>query len=395
MSSKTKLLMNRLSLSILVLAGFLVPPACKSHTTNSINQVSAASPGSGNPTATSIAARSTPSCLPDFPYKGGWLGGDAIYSVDLGGNPARTLWLFGDTFVNLSNPNERTGGVMIDTTIGISTCIGGKFDIEYHWRQKQDGSGEPEAFFDGYGESTWPGDGIVLDGKLYIFGMHVRKDPEIPSGFEIQNSRLLIVTNYQESPEKWEIKAHDLQTGPDILAGVSVLVDKNYLLLYSSLNKAKGQPMALMRCPINQIETCKPELLTEKGWAPHDGDVTKAKILLPGASTEFSVDKFESGYLVVYNSVKDFPFATDMNAAYSKAPEEAFGNPILIKKLPTQQEMNATEGYCYATKEHPHLRIGKMATITFVCNSFKFFEETVKDLNIYKVQVLAKVIKLP
>ena len=34
---------------------------------------------------------------PDFPYSGGWLGGDAAYSIAI--DPRTTLWLFGDSFV--------------------------------------------------------------------------------------------------------------------------------------------------------------------------------------------------------------------------------------------------------------------------------------------------------
>jgi hypothetical protein len=34
---------------------------------------------------------------PDFPYREGWLGGDAAYSIPIA--PDTSLWLFGDSFV--------------------------------------------------------------------------------------------------------------------------------------------------------------------------------------------------------------------------------------------------------------------------------------------------------
>ena len=37
-------------------------------------------------------------CLPVFPDKDGWYGGDGAYSIKL--NQERTLWLFGDTFAS-------------------------------------------------------------------------------------------------------------------------------------------------------------------------------------------------------------------------------------------------------------------------------------------------------
>jgi hypothetical protein len=37
-------------------------------------------------------------CLPSFPDKDGWYGGDGAYAIGLDGG--RVLWLFGDTFVS-------------------------------------------------------------------------------------------------------------------------------------------------------------------------------------------------------------------------------------------------------------------------------------------------------
>jgi hypothetical protein len=38
-------------------------------------------------------------CLPSFPDKDGWYGGDGAYSIKL--DDKRVLWLFGDTFVSM------------------------------------------------------------------------------------------------------------------------------------------------------------------------------------------------------------------------------------------------------------------------------------------------------
>src|SRR5688572_22589904 len=48
----------------------------------------------------------TSACMPSFPYKDGWLGGDAGYSIALA--PGKSLWLFGDSFVGKSG-STRSG----------------------------------------------------------------------------------------------------------------------------------------------------------------------------------------------------------------------------------------------------------------------------------------------
>ena len=61
-------------------------------------------------------------CLPAFPDKDGWYGGDGAYSIKLDGD--RTLWLFGDTFVaNEEGRKDRVDmDVILGTTLAISTC---------------------------------------------------------------------------------------------------------------------------------------------------------------------------------------------------------------------------------------------------------------------------------
>ncbi|HEU4418198.1 MAG TPA: hypothetical protein VFT55_04625, partial [Planctomycetota bacterium] len=46
-----------------------------------------------------------------------WLGGDAAYSVDLGGD--RILWLFGDSFVATGDRSDRTASVMVRNTVAV------------------------------------------------------------------------------------------------------------------------------------------------------------------------------------------------------------------------------------------------------------------------------------
>ena len=63
-------------------------------------------------------AAAPPTCTPHFPYANGWLGGDAAYSIPIGGT--RSVWLFGDTFVGEPGGLNRQGSEFIHNSIAVS-----------------------------------------------------------------------------------------------------------------------------------------------------------------------------------------------------------------------------------------------------------------------------------
>ena len=67
----------------------------------------------------SVALAAESPCRPDFPYRDGWLGADAAYSVPLA--DGRSLWLFGDTFVGAEGARDRSGSAMISNSIALSS----------------------------------------------------------------------------------------------------------------------------------------------------------------------------------------------------------------------------------------------------------------------------------
>ena len=76
-------------------------------------------------------------CLPRFPDKDGWYGGDGAYSIAL--DDRRVLWLFGDTFASDQEGRQDRVGmkVVLGTTLAISTCTAdAQFQIQYFLRKK-------------------------------------------------------------------------------------------------------------------------------------------------------------------------------------------------------------------------------------------------------------------
>ncbi len=111
--------------------------------------------------------RSSPQarCLPDFPDKDGWYGGDGAYSIPL--DEQRTLWIFGDTFVSEeADRKDRIGmDVVLGTTLAVSTCSADhQFSIQYFLKKK---NGKFVSSFGG-DEWLWPQDPFIAHDTLYI-----------------------------------------------------------------------------------------------------------------------------------------------------------------------------------------------------------------------------------
>ncbi|HSR30499.1 MAG TPA: hypothetical protein VLY63_08030, partial [Anaerolineae bacterium] len=97
-----------------------------------------------------------------------WLGSDDAYSVDLGNG--RTLWLFGDTFISRSFLNTRRLSTLIRNSVAIQSGYDpSTASMEFAWRTER---GKPLSFFPEEDDTWfWPGHGIALDGKLFLFLM--------------------------------------------------------------------------------------------------------------------------------------------------------------------------------------------------------------------------------
>ena len=74
-------------------------------------------------------------CIPEFPLKDGWLGGDGAVSISIDKNT--TYFLFSDTYVGKKNQKSRQEKElkMVSNTIAIHKCLpNGKTNIQYFWR---------------------------------------------------------------------------------------------------------------------------------------------------------------------------------------------------------------------------------------------------------------------
>src|SRR5207249_6485136 len=157
-----------------------------------------------------------------------WLGSDDAYSVPLGDD--RTLWLFGDTFVDGST---RRDAAFVRNSIGIQHGNDPtRASIEFGWGRARDGS-----FFEAPdGVWYWPLHGARIGGRLVLFMMQVRspaggdgatgewRRPGALGFFEVFGWAALRLDNPDDEPSQWRVSRIADVTDPIVL-GASVLAD--------------------------------------------------------------------------------------------------------------------------------------------------------------------------
>ncbi len=107
----------------------------------------------------------------------GWTGADGAYTVELADDV--TLWLYSDTWIGDVVDGKHKDATMINNTIALQR---GKdpatASVKFFWQTAKDG--KPAAFIRPTDETGWFWiyDGIVADGKLYLFLMQIIKTDE-------------------------------------------------------------------------------------------------------------------------------------------------------------------------------------------------------------------------
>jgi hypothetical protein len=330
-------------------------------------------------------------CWPAFPYRDGWLGGDAAYSIPL--SPSRTIWLFGDSFVGAPGQRDRQGAAFVHNSIGLSRCeLGGRWQIEYAWGRSLDGSardflerGEPEAWW-------WLFDGFLHEGRLYLGLLEVEHAP--PRGplampFAITGTQLGRIPNPHDDPADWRMEVVVLTPGPAVLTAGAMVLHDGYVFFFNFHDLGDGaHPRSLARLPLRALDGETRDVSNTLQYLARDGawkpgfDSDDARVLMDDAATEMSV-RFHDGLgrwlaLYSYPDVGDaFPETPPADAVWIRTAERLEG-PWSERRLlfrvpeldPAQAGGHDPNTGCYAAKEHPQFSSGRRLAFTYVCNLF-------------------------
>ncbi len=350
----------------------------------------------------------SPACLPSFPYKDGWYGGDGAYSIRL--DDKRILWLFGDTFVSdeAGRQDRVDMKVVLGTTLAISTCTADAgFQIQYYLKKKNG------AFVSSFGEKDWlwPQDPFMADGILYIPLVAIRANPDMqgPFKFKIAGHKFARIKNIGAAhPDQWIINYIDLTPalpkGMMAFATTSV-VHGDHVYFYPFYAVTDVPPGAygniLARIPISGLGNPSNAIryLNKEGRWEKDLTPATAKIVLDAGVSELSVRYHADArkWMAVYMSTRN----NGDELLYQAAdwPEGPWTRPkALIEAIPEVDPKSARydkNNFCYAGKEHIDFARDRSLVVTYVCNSFEDPENNTSFIrkNLFLYRPVVKILK--
>jgi hypothetical protein len=341
------------------------------------------------------AAGAGQQCTPQFPFRDGWFGADAGYSIPLASG--QTLWLFGDSFVGTTKSKDRSGTTMVNSTIGISSCApDGKFTIRYVWAGQD--TQHPQAIFPPVRKQYkyWAMHGFTHGQDVYVALEMIRDRPDLSGALNWEGigTRLVRIRNVERPFAEWKITYFDLYRGK-VFPGIWIVKDAGYVYLFSPTDTGDSQhaPTFLTRFPEAALDA-KPEqikldyLARDDSWkhvGPTGIDFGDAKRVMD--------DPFGAGS-VWYEPTRKYWIAIGQDATFRsnqavlRTAPALFGPWSPTSVIYRMPEANPNshgwdkDTWCYAAMAHPEYERDSQTLITYTCNSSDF-GKVVKNLEIY------------
>lgn len=308
-----------------------------------------------------------------FEQADGWIGADGAYSVAL--SPKRTLWLFSDTWVGKVRDGRRTDATIVNNSVGVQEGAGGHLN----YRIAQGPHGKPMALIvpaDGRGW-FWLQAGAADRGRLTLFLNQVEKtDDKSVFGFRSVALWLGTVADANKSPETWrveQVKMPNAVFSKDrVLAwGAAVLRVGDDLYVYGTdERRGKGpldRQMVVARVPAASVGSVAGWRYFRAGvWGE---DFRRVSPLAGDVATEYSVTAIGQRFLAVYTERGLSPRIVGRMADQPWGP---WSTPFLLYECPDMRRDKKV--FCYAAKAHPALSSDRELVVSYVVNSFDFWQ---------------------
>lgn len=309
-----------------------------------------------------------------------WAGSDCAYSVDLGGG--RSLWLFGDTWIDPTARHSRRGARMIRNSIAIQTGDDpSRASITFYWGSDVDGV--PTDFFPPTGNQWyWPGHGVRVGGRLLLFLGRVRGS-QGGLGFEVGSWNAVMVRNPDAEPPQWEIVPLGTPLNPlGVVVGFAgALLHEEYVYAFGAQEPVKSHPIFVARWPVERVR--QSNLRAPQWWAGadmgwvKDGTPVPRWPLFEDGQSELTIHYDEvSRRFLAFQTVGFGAAELAMRSASELAgPWTA---PTSVYRPPEADRDNVL---IYSAKAHPQLS-GADLVLTYATNLLQF-EAQVADSLIY------------
>ncbi len=321
-----------------------------------------------------------------FEQADGWIGADGAYSVALGDK--RRLWLFSDTWVGRIRDGKRRDATIVNNSVGVQEGPRADSPVKFVVRKKPDG--KAAALFepaDGHGW-FWLQAGVHANKKLYLFLSQIEKtDKTGVFAFRQVGQSLGVIANPDDDPASWRLEQQKLpctifQADRILTFGAAAVQADDYLYLYGTDEdiKSSGRERYLVvaRAAVDHIKDLSSwRFYDGKGWS---ADFRTAQRLVSGMASEGSVSYLPDlkQYVLVYT---EGGLSDRILARTAPQPTGPWSAATVIYRCPEAGWDRKI--FCYAAKAHPTLANGNELIVSYVANSFDFWQAA-SDARIYR-----------
>ncbi|HEX5285277.1 MAG TPA: DUF4185 domain-containing protein [Bryocella sp.] len=308
----------------------------------------------------------------------------------------RDVWIFGDT---LYGPKRSVVGQtprMVHNSLGISTCKGGKWHLQYV--VKHGASGDAQSYFSPL-DSThwyWAMDGFYSNGDLWVTLLCIRHSSKhAAAGFDFETcgSDLAQVSHLERNPQQWEVTIHKLvPDGVGAYPSAAAVVNDGYAYLFALYEKGT-RPLLATRVPLKKLSEPAANLqyLAMDGTWKRGFDPLKAKVIMQHGSSELSIRYHPALKKWLAVMVDPALFSGKIIVRTAPAITGPWTEGEVVYEIPEMQPGPTRDKnvFCYAGKEHPELETGSDLLFTYVCNTMDTSELTTHR-DIYYPQVVRR-----
>ncbi len=308
-----------------------------------------------------------------------WLGGDAVYSIDLGNS--RVLWLFGDSFIATSSQHSRSQARMPRNTVALQTGYDpSTASMKFYWSQDANG---PSAFFAHPDPAKWywPGHGVRIADQLLIF-LSEQSATHSGLGFRTTGWAAVRIDNADAPCDQWAFRTMTTSDPFAIAIGSAVQVREGYLYAFAYPEASAG-PVFLARWPVSAVphgDLSGPEwFLGPAGWKVQGSLPHAPPPLFGSGQSEFNVypDPPHAAQLIVQTvGFSSCPLAYRTASALTgpwSSPHEFYRPP----------EMGRPHVLIYSAKVHPMLTAPGADFVASYSTNSTDFSTLVSDTSLY------------
>jgi hypothetical protein len=316
-----------------------------------------------------------------FQRTDGWIGGDGVYSVAM--SPKRTLWLFSDTWVGKIRDGRRVDATIVNNTIGVQEGAGGR--VTFSIARGRDGKPTAQIVSaDGRGW-FWLQAGLADRSRLSLFLNQVEKtDSKSVFGFRSIGQWLGTVANADQPPEAWRIEQVKMPNAVfskdrTLAWGAAALRVGDDVYIYG-IDERRGsfipsRQMVVARVPAASVGHFAAWRYFRDGmWVE---DFRNPSLLANDIAMEYSVTPFRNRYLLVYT---ERGLSRRTLGRTADNPWGPWSEPVVLYECPDTGRDKKL--FCYAAKAQPTLSSGRDLIVSYVVNSFDFWQ-VARDAKLY------------